>query len=139
MIPSFPELWTVAPNHCFDLSSIMVPEALLFPAKIELKVHILSQVKKQNLSIKKDQIHSEHFLENTLQKLKNFSILTLRKSTQNSYHTDFEFSIPQNILSHCAYTLIFSLFSKFLSRSFPFVKTAAIFPLRLSSSLASFL
>ena len=53
MIPSFPELWTVAPNHCFDLSSIMVPEALLFPAKIELKVHIFSQVKKQNLSIKK--------------------------------------------------------------------------------------
>ena len=53
IIPSFPELWTVAPNHCFDLSSIMVPEALLFPAKIELKVHIFSQVKKQNLSIKK--------------------------------------------------------------------------------------
>ena len=42
IIPSCPELCTEAPNHCLDLSSIMVPEALLFPAnKIELKVKSL--------------------------------------------------------------------------------------------------
>ena len=40
IIPSCPELCTEAPNHCLDLSSIIVPEALLFPAKIELKVKI---------------------------------------------------------------------------------------------------
>ena len=31
IIPSGPELWTDAPNHCLDLSSITTPDALLFP------------------------------------------------------------------------------------------------------------
>ena len=48
IIPSCPELCTEAPNHCLDLSSIMVPEALLFPAnKIELKVKSLLETSGQ--------------------------------------------------------------------------------------------
>jgi hypothetical protein len=34
MIPSSPELFTVAPNHWFDFSSICFPSTILFPGII---------------------------------------------------------------------------------------------------------
>ena len=46
MIPSGPELCTDAPNHCPDLSSIWLPDALLLP-ETKQKNHnlFLSQIK----------------------------------------------------------------------------------------------
>ncbi len=48
MIPSWPELCTEAPNHCLDLSSIMLPETLLFPGN-EIAVKKINSIEKKKL------------------------------------------------------------------------------------------
>lgn len=89
IIPSCPELCTEAPNHCLDLSSIMLPEALLFPAKLSSTLEIF--IKAETVT----NLGSNWVNFGIIKLLWIWAIATLKCNFRNLYEA--QLSICQNI------------------------------------------